>query len=469
LGTDHRLTDPRGWATAQFGRARLGDKRRTRRLVKLATQIACDSMASLPEQTASWADLKAAYRLFDREEVTFEAVAAPHWELTRGCGPERFVILDDTTELDFGGRRQIRDVGPVGTGKGKGFLLHNALLVEPVSRVVVGLAGQELFLRKPAPKGETDAQRRRDRESQVWGRLIEAIGPPPAGAQFVHVMDRGADNFEVLARARRRRCDWVVRLKSLNRRGRDAQGAERPLKEILATAVPCCRYSLWLRARPGQPARMARLEVSSVPVTPLVPRHPPASLAGLAPEPLAGWVVQVHEVGVPEGAKPIDWVLFTSLEVTTAEAALMVVDYYDARWMVEEFHKALKTGRKIERRQLKSGARLAPLVGLMSVQAVRLLQLRTVARAEPDRSTEELVPRRYVRLLEASRKQVPGSLGRVRDFFRALAQLGGFLGRKGDGEPGWQTIWRGWEKLYVLIRGAELAAESTAFEREGYG
>ena len=460
---EHPLTDPAEWATAQFGCADLGDQRRTKRLVKLATQIAADSMASLPDQTESWGDLKAAYRLFDSDDVTFEAVVTPHWQNTCACGPGRFLVLSDTTELDFGGLRQIEGVGPVGSGSGKGFLLHNALMVHPNSQAVLGLAGQELFCRKPAPQGETDTERRnRDRESQVWGRLIEKIGPPPPGAQFIHVMDRGADNFEVFCRAQRQQCDWVVRLKSLDRRARDAQGRERTLKEILDEATPSCCYELWLRARPGKPARMARLEVSFVPVTLLVPRHQPASLKALAPEPISGWMVQVREVSVPKGVEPIDWVLFTSLEVEAVEAALMVINYYDARWGVEDFHKALKTGCNIERRQLHTGERLAPLVGLMSVQAVRLLQLKMVARLEPERPTAEIVPQRYVCLLERHRKMLPGSLGRVGQFFRAVAKLGGFLGRKGDGEPGWHTIWRGWEKLYGMIRGADLVAESAA-------
>ena len=155
---DCRLTDPEQWAQTQFGSARLGHKRRTKRLIKVARQIALDCMASLPDQIESWADLKGAYRFFDTKAVTFEAVAEPHWELTRNCGPGRKLIIDDTTELDFGCSRQIDGVGPVGTGLGKGFLLHNAMMVDPVTHEVLGLAGQELFLRKPAPKKETRAE-----------------------------------------------------------------------------------------------------------------------------------------------------------------------------------------------------------------------------------------------------------------------------------------------------------------------
>ncbi len=454
---EHHLTDPVQWAHAHFGGADLGHQRRTKRLVRLATQIAVDSMASLPDQTETWADLKAAYALFDNDAVTFDAVATPHWKRTRDCPPGRWLILNDTTELDFGPNRQIQDVGPVGSGIGQGFLLHNALLADPVSGMVRGLAGQELFLRKPVPKGESRSQRRqRSRESEVWGRVIEAIGLPPAGAQFVHVMDRGADDFEVFYRTQRQRCDWVVRLKTLHRRIRDSQGIERPLDEILRQTAPSCCYTLSLRARPGQAARRARVEVTYTRVTMLVPRQPAASLKALAPEPITGWVVQVREIDPPRGVEPIAWVLFTSLEVETAEAALQIVAYYEARWTIEEFHKALKTGCNVERRQLKTAGRLAPLVALLSVQAVRLIQLKAVARAEPNRLTAEVVPSKYVQLLERSRKLAPGALGRVGEFFRTLAKLGGFLGRKGDGEPGWLTIWRGWEKLYGMVRGAEL-------------
>lgn len=467
---DHQLVDPVQWAIVQFKDVQLGDKRRTQRLMKLASEIAVDSHASLPKQTQSWADLKATYRLFDCEAVTFDAVATPHWKNTRNCGPGRFLILADTTELDFGGKRQIEGVGPLGKGSGKGFLLHNALMVTCEGQAVLGLAGQDLFCRKPAPKGETDTQRRnRNRESQVWGRLIEKIGPPPSGAEFVHVMDRGADNFEVFHRAKAQHCHWVVRLKSLNRRVLDTQGNERPLKEVLGEVKPSCCYSLPLRARPGQPARVARLEVSFVEVRMLVPRHPPTSLKALSPTPIRGTVVMVREAKKGKGAKPIDWVLFTSLGVETSESALAVVNYYDARWGVEDFHKGLKTGCNIEGRQLHTGSRLAPLVALMSVQAVRLLQLKSLARTEPNRPSEQVVPKYYIELLERYRKLSPGSLGKVRDFFRTLAKLGGFLGRKGDGEPGWITIWQGWEKLYSIVRGAEVAMEINLPQHKGCG
>jgi hypothetical protein len=458
--------DPAAWATTQFSTAQLGDRRRTARLVALAQQIAGDPSSSLPRQTQTWGDLKAAYRLLDRPEATFEAIAAPHWQLTRDQAQRgRFLILNDTTEIDFGSRRQATGLGPVGRGTGRGFLIHSALVVTPDDEWVVGLAGQVLFHRQPAPKGETLTQKqRRDRESAVWGQLIERVGPPPATAQWVHVMDRGADDFEVFCRARRIGVDWIGRVKSRDRRVRDQAGHEGPLSDVLAQAPVAGGYTLALRARPQQPARRAHLEVAFAPVTTLVPRHAAASLKALTPQPIPQWVVWAREVDPPATVKePIDWVLLTSLPVGDLGGAMEVISYYEKRWLIEEWHKALKTGCQVERRQLHTGEGLEALTGVLSVVAVRLLQMKEVGRREPQRAARELVPGRYLELVHRARR----GRGRPEDwtmgeFIRGLAGLGGFLGRKSDGEPGWITIWRGWDALHWMLRGAELGGQSSS-------
>ena len=457
------LTDPAAWAATHFATARLGDRRRTERLVTLATQIARDPGAGLPQETETWGDLKAAYRLLDRPEATFQTVAAPHWQRTRAAADRgRFLIVDDTTEIDFGYARQATGLGPVGRGTGRGFLLHSALVVDPRDEWVVGLAGQVLFHRRPAPKGETLAQKlRRDRESAVWWQLIEQVGPPPVTARWVHVMDRGADDFEVFCRAQRQGVDWVGRVKSRNRLVRDGAGREGPLSEVLAGAPAAGGYALELRARPKQPARRAHIAVAFAAVTTPVPRHPATSLKALAPGPIPQWVVWAREVDPPPAVKePVDWVLLTSLPVGDLGAAMEVIGYYEKRWLIEEWHKALKTGCRVERRQLHTGHGLEALTGVLSVTAVRLLQMKEVGRREPNRAARELVPTRYVALLHRARRGRARPEGwTIRDFFRGLAGLGGFLGRKSDGEPGWITIWRGWDALHWMLRGAQLAGQ----------
>ncbi len=451
--------DSQLWAEKQFGQARLGNKTRTKRLVHLASQIAANPSGSLPEQTGQWKDLKAAYRLFDRKEVTFEAVATPHWEQTRQqCVSGHYLVIDDTSELDFGIRREIDGMGPTGNGGGYGFLLHSALAVAADSEAVVGLMGQRVHYRQHAPKKENASQRlKRKRESEIWGQVIDQVGPPPAGAQWVHVCDRGADNFEVFCHAHVQGTSWVIRVTQLQRKIWDPSGKEMPLQQYLATLPAKGMQELRLRTRSAQPGRTAQLTISFGALTMPVPRQKSSYLQALKPGPIAMWVVWAREVNAPKHGEAIEWVLYSALPVNSLEDARMVLAYYEKRWCIEDWHKALKTGCEVTQRQLKTSARLEPLVALLSVEAVRLLQLRSAARTEPERPAAEVVPQAYLAMLQKARGLKAAEPLTVRNFWRGLAKLGGFLGRTNDGEPGWITIWRGWEKLTLLLHGAALS------------
>jgi hypothetical protein len=453
--------DSKTWAQQHFADCELGDKRRTKRLIKMAEQVADNPSASFPEQMERWGDLKAAYRLFDQEDVTFEAIARPHWEQTKQVSPGRYLVLDDTTELDFGIHRDIDGLAPTGNGGGRGFLLHNGLLVRAENQQILGVAGQVIHYRQPKKKKKENCSQRlkRERESKIWGEVIDDVGRPPTGAEFVHVCDRGADNFEVFCHLLQQRSDWVVRASTLHRVILTPNEERMPLNRYLKTLPLAGTYELEIRCRKGQPARTAKLEVRFGPLKMPVPAQKSPYVKSLKPEPIEMWVVEVREVDAPKGVEPINWVLYTSLPVETFENAWTVIGYYESRWLIEEYHKALKTGCRVTERGLRKGHRLEAMVGLMSVVAVRLLQLKSVARSDPDRPAQRIVPRLWLAMLKAARK----NLRRVYDltigqFYRELAKLGGFLGRKCDGDPGWITIWRGWEKLNMLVRGAKLAS-----------
>ena len=453
------MLDPQTWSQQQFSGCQLGDKRRTKRLVRLAEQVVSHPAGGFPEQTETWADLKAAYRLLDSADVTFEAVAQSHWQQTRGQTAGRYLVLGDTTELDFGIHRAIPDLGPTGNGGGWGFLLHSGLMVSADSEQIVGLAGQTIHYRKPAPKKENTAQRlKRDRESKVWGEVIDAIGRPADGVELVHVLDRGADNFEVYCHCLQNEVDWVVRVTQKHRNILTPDGGPMQLQKYLGTLPLAGTYELSLRARPGQAARTAKLEVrfGALKVPPPVHKSPYVKQHNSGP--IEMWVVHVREVDAPAGVEPIEWILFTSLVVKTFEDAWVVIGYYEKRWLIEEWHKALKTGCRVTERQLKTKERLEAMVGLLSVVSVRLLQLKSAARSDPDRPARRLIPLRWIAMLKAACKYLKKVKSlTVGQFYRELAKLGGSIGRKSDGEPGWITIWRGWQKLYLMIRGAELA------------
>ena len=176
--------DTKSWAQQQFSSCELGDRRRTKRLIEVAEQVANNPSGSFPKQMNVWSNVKAAYRLFATDDVTFRAVAEPHWKQTRQCKPGRYLVLGDTTELDFGYQREIAGLAPVGPGNGRGFLLHNGILVDAENKAVLGVAGQTIHYRQPAPKKESQAKRfKRERESKVWGDVIDQIGPPQKGVQ----------------------------------------------------------------------------------------------------------------------------------------------------------------------------------------------------------------------------------------------------------------------------------------------
>ena len=451
--------DAQEWAEEQFSDCELGDKRRTKRLIQVAKHVANHPSASFPQQMQSWGDLKAAYRLFDRDDVTFDAIAQPHWQQTRSVAPGRYLVLGDTTEIDFGYQRDIDGLAAIGNGSGRGFLLHNALMVEAESETLMGVAGQTIFYRKKAPKKETKSQRfERERESQVWGTVIDQIGVPAEGVELVHVLDRGADDFGVFCHLLQNRGHWVVRAASMQRHIITSDGETRRVKEYLPALSLVGTYELDLRARPQKPARTAKLEVCTGQLHMPTPKHKTPQVKALDPDPIPMSVVWVREVDAPRGVKPVEWVLFTSLPVANFDDAWLIVQYYQCRWLVEEYHKALKTGCSVQMRLLRDASRLEAMVGLMSVVAVRLLQLKSVARSDPDQPAQSVVPTIWLQMLKAARK----NLTRVHDltvyqFYREIAKLGGFLGRKSDGEPGWITIWRGWEKLNTMIEAAKLA------------
>ena len=448
--------DVRRWSEQQFGECDLGDRRRTRRAVQAAAQFAANPDGSTPVQTESWGDCHGVYRLFHEKDVTFRALTAPHYRRTIARKEGHYLLLGDTTTVDFGVRREVEGLKPVGDGHGQGFLLHSSLMVDAEKAMVIGLAGQTVYYRKPVPKGEKARQRlERKRESRIWGEVIDQVGTAPENVRFTHIFDRGADNYEVYCKLLLTKVDWVVRAAQLKRLIEPPRGKKRQLQKYLRGLPLSGRYELVMPARSGQSARNARVEVRFGPLTLPRPKDCSRFVRKCGIENISLHVVEVREVKAPEGLKPLHWVLLTSHAVNSFEEALTVIEYYEKRPIIEEFHKALKTGCRLEHRQYRTAKRLEAVTAMFSVLAVRLLQLRTAARTDPERPAEEVVPRRWVKMLRTVQKGRHCAIHTVYEFYRALARLGGFLARKCDGEPGWITLWQGLEKLILLLRGAE--------------
>ena len=456
------------WSARMMAGVDLGDRRRVDRARRVLERMAALPAASIPAQMDNPGDAKAAYRLFAAGGVTFEAICSGHWRQTRGAAGDASIVLliQDTTKLNFGFASKTRGLGPIGCEPcGRGLHLHTTLAAVPEERVL-GVAHQVLWRRTPAAGGETRAARRdRPKESDCWSDAITAIGPPPPGTRWVHVGDREADIYAVFERCRTTGCDCVVRVNgaAANRRavaGHDTDSADEPVKglrEIARQTPGLARYQLDLRGRGGRKARSIELVVTAGPITILSPRNTPMSERGRQPL----WVVRACELRADGQRKPggIEWTILTTVPVLDGVSALRVIEWYSGRWLIEEYHKCLKTGCCVEKRQLQEAGRLKPLIGLLCMTAARLLGLKLDARRTPEHPASGAALHEHVRMMARKRGLDPTSMT-CREFWRETAKLGGFMGRKGDGDPGWQTLWRGWQLLDAMVAGALLAREA---------
>jgi hypothetical protein len=212
--------EPELWSELEFGACELGDLRRTRRLIRYARQMAEKPDASTPRQTEGWSDCKAAYRLFECPEVTFETVTAAHYERTLKLARGKYLVISDTTEVDYGYKSEREGLGPLTATHRRGFFLHSALVVDPETRQVMGMGAQELWARAKGKKKRVHrvACRKRPTESDVWGRVMNRVQVMGGNVQLVHVCDRGADNFDVFAHLHEKGDSWVIRAAQLTRK-----------------------------------------------------------------------------------------------------------------------------------------------------------------------------------------------------------------------------------------------------------
>jgi hypothetical protein len=451
------LADRRRWAEGQFGTAELGDVRRTRRLVRLGAQMAANSSGSIPQQTGRASDMKAAYRLFSQPAVTHEALCHPHFEQTR----KRAGVLDmvflpqDTTEFNFTSHAKTEGLGPVGAKGGFGLHQQNVLAVDPKTGRPLGLMYQRHHRRKERPPGETRGERRQrplcERESYWWVEAIRAVGRAPEGVRWVHVLDRGGDAFAVHDLIRELGADCIIRAKTDRRiEPKDGHG----YLFAYARSLPSLgRFEITVRGPSGS-SRQAKLEVARGTVT-FLPSHTEPELRDR--EPMTRHVVRVWEPNPPEGEETVEWILLTTLPAATYKEAKSIVDGYSLRWLIEEFHKCEKTGCRVEDRQLTHTDRLEPLIGLLSILAFHLLELKFVARDAPETPAREIFGWDAVRVMACYLNRADDALS-AEAFWRGIGRLGGHPGRKSDGPLGWLRAWRGWQAFQLILLGAELSA-----------
>ena len=355
----------------------------------------------------------------------------PHFQQTRKQATSSPVILlvQDTTDIDLSHRRKISGVGQIGNERGRGFFVQTVLAVRPERREVLGCIAQEPFVRIPAPEGEQRYQRRKreGRETDVWMRQVQAIGTAAPGWSWVHVGDRGADMFEFFQACRSTQTHFLVRAAQNRRVQESDEEVSYALTQARAFPSQASR-PFEVPARHGRQGRSTHLQLAFGQMTLLPPRHEPRA----SKEPLTVCIIRVWEKQARDAEEPLEWVLVTSVPTTTLEQAWERVEWYRHRWLVEDYHQCLKSGCRMEERQLQTVDGLIRLLGLLSPLAVRLLQLRGYARSEPERPAHEVIEPLMLAVLAERSGQAPATMT-VGTFWTEVARLGGYLARSHDG------------------------------------
>ncbi len=445
--------------TKSFGDVCLRDRRSTQRLIHSAAKIAAHPEKPF-NQILDWNELRGFYRLCDKETATLSAIQQPHWEQTRAEMAKQplVLILHDTTEMDFTSHTALEGTGPIGDGNGRGFLQHNSLAVLPEPRRVLGLAFQQWQVRKEAPKKEhTSKRKRRERESQLWLRGIEATGRPPEGCRWVDVGDRGADIYEAMVAAQEQGHDFVFRLTQNRQVWQDAEHEQwTKLRDHARNLVSQGQDHVEIPGRGGRAARAAIVEMAAAPAW--IPA-PSGTRQRFAQPVISVWVVRIWEAHPVKGEEGLEWILITSAPTHTPDDLRERRDWYACRWMVEVFHDIEKNGCSEEDRRFETAERLEACLALLSVVAVRIFQMRTALTGMPDAPAEQVASAEEIQVVRRAIKHGQGRF-LVRDFVRGVAKLGGFLGRKSDGDPGVKTLWRGYQRLQDFLLGDQLRGPS---------
>ncbi len=436
------------WADVEFGNADLGDVRRTARLVQLATVLGAQPSASLPDATDDPATLKAAYRFFDNDYVRAEAMLESHVQSTlrRMQAVPLVLAVQDTTYLDWTDHPATTGLGPLAAPSHQGLLAHTTLALTS-ERVPLGLLQQQVWARDPAVRREQDHKQRpiEDKESQKWLTSLEAVLAARRkcpDTHFVSVGDREADVYDLFLLDRPAGVDLLIRAAQ----DRKVDHPEKYLWAALATAPLAATVTIHIGARAGQPAREATLKLRWKQVT----LRPPNSREKEKLPTISLWGVWAIETTPPPGVEAVEWLLLTTVPITSTAEALERLDWYACRWGIEVWHKVLKSGCRIEDRQLEAADRLIRCLTLYSVIAWRILYAAMLARAVPDAPCTVLLDEDewqglYCRIHRVA--VTPPKPPTLRQAVRWIAQLGGFLGRKQDGEPGVTVLWKGFQHL----------------------
>lgn len=445
------------WGEDELRHADLGDKRLNKRFIWTVAKLAARPEASVPEACDGWAETKAIYRFWS-SRVKPEAIRHVHQQSTleRDSGLATVLVVQDTTDVDFTHHPATQGLGYLDIVSHQGLKMHSALAVS-VHGVPLGLLHQEVWARDAQELGKRHSRRQREtkeKESQRWLSALQATQEAvPQAVRTITIADQEADIYDLMVLPRRAGSELLIRACH----DRRVSGEARYLWETIRRQPVLERYSLNLQRKEDKPARVATVGIryGSVEIAPPRHRKRRAELKAVRLN-----VVLVEEEEPPAEEKPIRWLLLSTLPIDSLEAAKQAVHWYTFRWLIERYHYVLKSGCRVEHLQLETADRLQRALATYCVVAWRLLWLTYEARRAPDTPCDQILStEEWQCLYSATHRSAkpPTKPPTLHEAVRWIAQLGGFLGRKHDGEPGVKTIWRGLARLNDIMVGWSLA------------
>jgi hypothetical protein len=439
------------WTEEELGEAEIGDRRLSKRLVSIAQAFYARPQANIPQACQTRAETKATYRFLDHPETSMEAILEPHYQATVARMSREAVILavQDTTTLNYSAHPATEKLGPIGYSKdrGMGLLLHDTMAFNREG-TPLGLLDVQCWARDG---GDFGKKKRRhslpieQKESFKWlvsfRKVAQAQKQCPE-TMLVSVGDREADVYQLFELA----LSDPLGPKLLIRAEQDRLLAEGQghLWEKMAEQEASGIQEIHVPRQKNCRARVARLEVRFAKVTLKSPKNEKRRRE------LTLWAVWAKETEVPPKGEPIEWMLLTTLPVSTFEEAIEKLAWYTIRWGIEVYHRTLKSGCKVEERQLGHADRIETCLGVDMVVAWRIFHLAKLGRETPDVPCTVFFEEAEWKALVAHITQNPKSSEHpptLREAMRMVASLGGFLGRNGDGEPGTKSLWLGLQRL----------------------
>jgi hypothetical protein len=467
------VTDAACWADENFGGCDLGDKRRSARLVRVAGDLARRTGSSLLKACdGDEAASEGLYRLLRNEAVAPVAIAEGGFQATaqRAGSCELLLAVEDSTSLVY--RHSVaEELGATSNNPqaaSKGFIVHSVVLLDGKSGATVGLIEQQRWKRVTEEHGKSRHRKRRvyeDKESFKWQRAGQALRARLGEAvseRVISVCDREADITEYLIWQQAVAGRYVVRAAH----DRNVSGATHRLWQTLAQANELGRHQIEVPQRGGRPARRATVSLRAQTVELACPARMRVR------DTIRCQALWVREEEAPAGVEALEWMLLTSESVTTREEALAILWIYSRRWRIEDFHKAWKSGTKVEALRPRSASNLERGVVILAFVAIRLLQLQELVypppprpgQSRPDLSLKScdtiLSETEWGVLFIATHKRPPPAVPPSAEWaYRAIAKLGGWANTQRTGRPGWQAIWSGMSRLAERVEAHTLALD----------